>query len=201
MRIVESNLVSSSGKLNKMPPPDLPEVAFAGRSNVGKSSLLNALTERKSLFKVGKSPGRTRTVVHVKARLETGAEIYLVDLPGFGFAKVSKQMSDAWMPLIETYLLHRPTLHLVAVLVDVRRGPEEEEISLFEFLADRGIPALLVATKLDRLPKAKQKPALDTLRKATGVAVIGTSGTTRQGVDDLLRTLAKSCGFTASPAT
>jgi GTP-binding protein len=197
MRIVESQSVSSTGRLDKMPAPDLPEVAFAGRSNVGKSSLLNALSERKNLFKVSKSPGRTRTVVHVRARLDTGAEIYLVDLPGFGFAKVSKQMSAAWIPLIETYLLNRPTLHLVAVLVDVRRGPEDDEISLFDFLGEQGIPALLVATKVDRLPKAKQKPALEKLRKETGAAVIGTSTTTRQGVDKLLETLARSCGFTA----
>lgn len=199
MRIVETNLISSAGKLEKMPAPDLPEVAFAGRSNVGKSSLLNALSERKNLFKVSKAPGRTRTIVHVKARLDMGAEIYLVDLPGFGFAKVSKQMADAWIPLIETYLLNRPTLHLVAVLVDVRRGPEEDEISLFEFLAEQGIPALLVATKMDRLPKAKQKPALEKLRKDTGVPVIGTSSTSRTGVDGLLETVARTCGF-ASPA-
>lgn len=199
MRIVETTLISSSGKLEKMPTPDLPEVAFAGRSNVGKSSLLNAVAERKTLFKVSKAPGRTRTVVHVKARLDMGGEIYLVDLPGFGFAQVSKQMARAWIPLIETYLLNRPTLHLVVVLVDVRRGPEEDEFSLFEFLSVQGIPALLVATKMDRLPKAKQKPALDKLRKDTGVQVIGTSSTTRAGVEGLLEIVARSCGFTSPP--
>jgi GTP-binding protein len=195
IRIVETEAVSSTGRLDKMPEPTLPEVAFAGRSNVGKSSLLNALAGRKNLFKVSKSPGRTRTVVHVKARLDTDAELYLVDLPGFGFAEVSKQMSDAWIPLIETYLANRPTLHLVVVLVDIRRGPEEDEIALFDYLAAHGVPAILVATKMDRLPKSKQKPVLEQLKKDTGVAVIGTSAETHAGLDRLLEVIVRALGF------
>ncbi len=194
-KIVATELVTSTGRLDKMPEPSLPEVAFVGRSNVGKSSLLNALSERRNLFKVSKSPGRTRTVVHVKARFDTGAEIYLVDLPGFGFADVSKQMSDAWIPTIETYLAERPTLHLVAVLVDVRRGPEEDEASLFDFLQAHRIPAILVATKMDRLPKSKQKPMLAKLSQDTGIRVLGTSSTERIGTDQLLSVIVKACGF------
>ncbi len=193
--IVETVAVSSVGRLDKMPEPTLPEVAFAGRSNVGKSSLLNALAGRKNLFKVSKSPGRTRTIVHVKATLDTGAELYLVDLPGFGFAEVSKQMSDAWIPLIESYLANRSTLHLVVVLVDVRRGPEEDEIALFDYLAAYGVPAMLVATKLDRVAKSKQKPMLDRLKKETGVSVIGTSAEMRVGIDRLLEAVVRACGF------
>jgi GTP-binding protein len=171
-------------------------VAFAGRSNVGKSSLLNAISNRRSLFKVSKSPGRTRTIVHVKARLDIGGEIYLVDLPGFGFASVSKGMTAAWQRLIEGYLMQRPTLHLVAILVDVRRGIADEEIALIEFLVEAGVPTLLVATKLDKVPKSKQKGTLDKMKRETGVDIIGTSSTKKSGVDRLLTLVAKACGYT-----
>ena len=119
MRIVETTLTSSAGKMSKLPKAELPEVAFAGRSNVGKSSLLNALCNRRNLFKVSRTPGRTRTIVHVEARLDSGAKIYLVDLPGYGYASVSKQAKAAWRRLIEDYLGNRTTLHLVILLVDV----------------------------------------------------------------------------------
>ncbi len=195
MRIVETTLLSSAGKVEKLPEPSLPEVAFAGRSNVGKSSLLNALTNRKNLFKVSRTPGRTRTIVHVEARLLGNAKIYLVDLPGYGYAKVSKGAKGAWGRLIEAYLANRPTLHLVVVLVDVRRGPNTEEVQLLDFLADNGIPALLVATKLDRVSKSKQKSTLVTLQKQTGIRVLGTSAVTRQGIDRLLETVAQATGY------
>ncbi len=194
-RIVETKLVSSTGRMDKLPEPDLPEVAFAGRSNVGKSSLLNALTVRRKLFKVSKTPGRTRTIVHVETRLDSGAKIYLVDLPGYGFAKVSKGAIEAWSRLMEAYLGDRSTLHLVVLLVDVRRGPEDEEADLLDFLADSGVPAMLVATKMDRVPKSKRKAALDRLKRETGIKVLGTSATTRDGIDSLLRTITKACGY------
>jgi GTP-binding protein len=195
IRIVETTLVSSTGSMAKLPAETLPEVAFAGRSNVGKSSLLNTLSGRKNLFKVSKSPGRTRTIVHVKARLESGAEIYLVDLPGFGYARVSKGMSSAWAKIIEGYLAKRHTLHLVVLLVDVRRGVQDEEDDLIAYLQEIGIPILLVATKLDRVPKSKQKAALDKLKKETNAALAGTSSATGFGVDPLLHRIAKACGY------
>jgi GTP-binding protein len=194
-RIVETRLVSSVGKLERLPPADLPEVAFAGRSNVGKSSLLNALTGRRNLFKVSKSPGRTRTIVHVEARLDTGSEIYLVDLPGFGYSEVSRQMSRAWVPLIEGYLTDRATLHLVVVLVDIRRGPEAEEAELLDFLHENGVPALLLATKLDRVAKSQRKQTVAKLNRELGTKVIGTSAVTRDGLPELTRAIAKACGF------
>jgi GTP-binding protein len=198
MRIVETTLISSAGKMDKLPATDLPEVAFAGRSNVGKSSLLNALCNRRNLFKVSRTPGRTRTIVHVEARLDNGAKIYLVDLPGYGYANVSKQAKAAWSRLIEAYLSQRSTLLKVILLVDVRRGPEEEEAALLSFLADAGVPAMLVATKMDRVPASKRKATLNKLQKETGIPVIGTSSVTRAGMDTLLASVTAACGHGAS---
>ncbi len=194
-RIIDTELVTSVGRMDKLPEPSLPEVAFAGRSNVGKSSLLNALAGRKNLFKVSKTPGRTRTIVHVKAKLDIGAEIFVVDLPGYGFARVSKGAKEAWGKLIENYLGQRSTLHLVVLLVDVRRGPEEEEAGLFDYLAELGVPALLVATKIDRVAKNRRKGALDKLRREVGVKVLGTSAVSGEGIDALLGKIATACGY------
>jgi GTP-binding protein len=190
---VETRRVSSAGKLEKLPDPSLPEVAFAGRSNVGKSSLLGALTGTRKLFETSKTPGRTRTVVHAEARLDSGARIYLVDLPGYGYAKVSRAAKQAWADLMESYLGDRPTLHLVVLLVDARRGPEDEEADLLEFVAERGVPAMLVATKIDKLKKSKKRSALAELKRRTGVDVIGVSATKKEGIDRLLNAIVDMC--------
>jgi len=192
-RIVDARLVSSAGKLERLPEPSLPEVAFAGRSNVGKSSLLGALTGTRKLFKTSKTPGRTRTIVHAEARLDSGASIYLVDLPGYGYAKVSRAAKRAWAELMGAYLGGRPTLHLVVLLVDARRGPEDEEAELLEFVAAAGVPAMLVATKIDKLKKSQQRAAIEKLRKLTGARVLGVSATARQGVDRLLAEIVEHC--------
>jgi GTP-binding protein len=194
-RIVDTRLVASSGRVEKFPEESLPEVAFAGRSNVGKSSVLNALCNRRDLFKTSKTPGRTRTVVHAEARLESGAKIFLVDLPGYGYARVSKAASAAWGELIEGYLRNRATLHLVVLIVDARRGLEEEEADLASFLGEARIPYLLAATKMDRIAKSGRKLALEKLRRETGVRVYGLSSATRQGVDELLEAIARACGY------
>jgi GTP-binding protein len=195
MRIVETQLISSAGRIDDLPEAGLPEVAFAGRSNVGKSSLLNALSNRRNLFKVSKTPGRTRTIVHVETRLDSDARIFLVDLPGYGYAKVARKARDAWGPLIETYLSTRPTLHLVVILVDLRRGPESEEAGLFEFLSAHGIPALLVATKSDKVPRSKQKAHLNRLARDTGIEVLAVSSKNNQGLDRLLSIVARASGY------
>lgn len=195
IRIVETKLVSSTGLVESLPEATHPEVAFAGRSNVGKSSLLNALCGRKGLFKVSSTPGRTRTIVHVETRLSSDAILYLVDLPGYGYAKVSRDAKAAWASFMHLYLESRQTLHLVIILVDVRRGPEQEEMQLIEFLQEVGIPAVLVATKLDRVKNSKQQSVLNKLKKDTGINVIGTSATDKKGLDRLLSTIVTHCGY------
>jgi len=194
IRIVETNIVGSAGKLEALPECTLPEVAFAGRSNVGKSSLLNALVGRRSLFKVSATPGRTRKITHAEARLSDGGKLFVVDLPGYGYAKMSKGALRAWGNLLEGYLEDRPTLVLVTLLVDARRGLEEEEEQLLDFISERGIPAVLVATKVDKLKKSERKLVLEALRKSTGVRAIATSAEDRTGIDELCEVLAKACG-------
>ncbi|MCU0662908.1 MAG: ribosome biogenesis GTP-binding protein YihA/YsxC [Myxococcota bacterium] len=189
-RIVEVTLSSSAGKLDRLPEETLPEVAFAGRSNVGKSSLLNALCQRTGLFKVSQTPGRTRTIVHALARLDDGRRLYVVDLPGYGYAQVAKGAKRAWSELLDSYLRHRTALKACVVLVDIRRGPQDEEWQLLEFLAEQNKQAVLVATKADKVPKSQRKILLDKIVKETGRRVIATSAQTRDGMDDLLKFVA-----------
>jgi GTP-binding protein len=131
------------------PELDLPEIAFAGRSNVGKSSLLNKVLKRRSFARVSKTPGRTREINFFKVN----DAFLLADLPGYGYAKVSKTRSAEWGPLIESYL--RSTKHLrgVVQLLDVRHDPTDDDRQMLDFLSDVGVPAMFVATKTDKLSK------------------------------------------------
>ena len=163
-----------------------PEIAFAGRSNVGKSSLLNMLLARKGLARTSNTPGRTREIVFFDVKVAGGPAIKFVDLPGYGYAKVSKSQSAGWKGLIESYLQERKTLRAVIILVDIRRGIEEEERELLEFLALRkDLAVIIAATKVDKLALNAQKPALAAMKKEAGVQVIGTSAETKLGREDV----------------
>jgi GTP-binding protein len=163
-----------------------PEIAFAGRSNVGKSSLLNMLLARKGLARTSNTPGRTREIVFFDVKVASGPALKFVDLPGYGYAKVSKSQSHSWKGLIESYLKDRAALRAIIILVDIRRGIEEEERDLLEFLAQRkDLTVVVVATKLDKLALNAQKPALAAMRKESGVQVIGTSAETKVGREDV----------------
>lgn len=166
-----------------MPPSELPEVAFAGRSNVGKSSLLNALTSRKGLARTSSTPGCTRQINVFDVRLGDGLRMRLVDLPGFGYAKRSKQERVQWGDLIEAYL-QGGALSALVLLVDVRRGLQDEELQLVEFLrVIRGpdFPCLIVMTKVDKVSRSEMTKALDAAKRALGRKAIGFSATTSQG--------------------
>ena len=169
-----------------------PEVAIAGRSNVGKSSLLNALLGRRGLARTSGTPGRTRQINFFLVN----ERFVLADLPGYGFAVGSEAERRSWGPLVEGYLRERPTLRGVAVLVDARRGAEEEETQLLEYLGHVGLPAVVVATKLDKLRRAAAGAALAGLRASLGTPVVGFSARTGAGRDDLWRVLR---GWLASP--
>lgn len=194
-RIVDAKVVKSADRRNRLPEPGMPEAAFIGRSNSGKSSLLNAICGRKNLFKVSQTPGRTRSITHVEARLDTGAAIYLVDLPGYGYAKVAKAARRSWEEALLDYLQNRETLHLVVLTIDVRRSLQDEETDMLDLLSELGIPAIIAATKIDKVSKADGKSALVRLSKTAGVRAIGTSVKTRDGIDPLLSAIAKGCGY------
>ena len=129
------------------PEAVLPEVAFAGRSNVGKSSLLNRLVRRKAFARVSKTPGRTREINFFRVN----DEFVLADLPGYGYAKISKERKEEWRPLIEGYLSRSPALRGVVQLVDIRRDPSPDDLQMLDFLADLGAPTIVAVTKIDKL--------------------------------------------------
>jgi len=158
------------------------QIAIAGRSNVGKSTLLNNVAGRKSLARTSKTPGRTRGLIFYDLQLKLPDEapqfLRVVDLPGYGYAKVAKDERQSWRTLVETYITSSQTLRLCLVLVDARRGPEEEEGQLVEWLDMLGIPHRLVATKIDKLTAGERG-----LLKGKFPGALAVSGLTGDGVD------------------
>ncbi len=185
---MQSVYVRSAPSVADLGSTDLPEVAFVGKSNVGKSSLLNKLAGAK-IARTSKTPGRTQLINLFHVTRE-GRRFGLVDLPGYGFASAPRAVRASWMEMIEGYLTGRPTLRAVCVLVDARRGVEEEDAEIFEWLSSLGeARALAVATKIDKLPKAKQKPAIYGIADAYGLEradVFGTSASSGQGIEALV---------------
>ncbi len=179
MRVTAARFVGAAARPGQEPRLGLPEIAFAGRSNVGKSSLLNALVGRRALARTSSTPGRTRQLNFFVVNERLG----LVDLPGYGFAVGSEAERREWKPLVERYLRDRPTLRGVVVIVDARRGLEAEEIELLGYLAEVGRPAVLVATKLDKLGRGDATRALRRLEGVAGgaVPVLGFSARTGEG--------------------
>lgn len=171
--------------LKDAPKDRKPEIAFAGKSNVGKSSLLNALFNRRNLAKTSNTPGKTRTINF----FEVNRKFYFVDLPGYGYAEVSKELQEKWGQLMFEYLTSRDTLKLMVVLIDSRHGPNERDIQLIDFLEEQEIPTLLVATKIDKLSNSQRKPHLDLIRKSLNLdeeaIILPFSAVTKEGVTPL----------------
>jgi GTP-binding protein len=152
--VTDAVFVAEARDLGGLPADAAPEIAIAGRSNVGKSTLLNRLAGRRGLARTSKTPGRTRGLVMFALRLGRSApvgELRLIDLPGYGYAQVSRSERNAWQPLIEGYTRRRRALALFVILVDARRGIEEEERQLYEWLGTENVPAQVVFTKVDKL--------------------------------------------------
>ena len=166
------------------PDSTLPEVAFSGRSNVGKSSLLNALVRRKAMARVSNTPGRTREVNFFRVN----DEFVLADLPGYGYAKVSKEEKAKWKPLIEAYLTTSSQLRGIVQLIDIRHDPTTDDLQMLDWLATLGAPALIVATKADKVSKtavATRVAQLSTLLGLDPDAILPHSSTTGAGRDEL----------------
>jgi len=152
MKITSAEFITSATKPSQYPPTAMPEIAFAGRSNVGKSSLINTLVNRKHLVKTSSTPGRTQLINFFDINQRMG----FVDLPGYGYAKVPVAVRKKWGPMIETYLSGRETLRGVVVIMDIRRIPRQEELDLLGWLNHYAIAGILVLTKTDKLSKNKQ---------------------------------------------
>ena len=166
------------------PESELPEIAFSGRSNVGKSSLLNRLVRRKALARVSKTPGKTREINF----FEVNHELILVDLPGYGFARVSKDQRAGWRPLIEGYLKKSDQLRGVVQLLDVRHEPTADDLQMVDFLAELGVPTIFALTKVDKLTKSALAERVGAFVEGLGVSreqLVPFSSETGQGRDEL----------------
>jgi GTP-binding protein len=186
MRILARFMLSASD-LTHFPPAGVPEIAFLGRSNVGKSSLINSLVGTK-LARTSNTPGRTRSINFYEVRRagQPRPEMLFADLPGYGYAKVSREISADWVRFIDPYLHQRPTLALCLALVDANIPPQESDGRLLEFLASRGRPHAIVATKCDRLSGNQLQQALRKLAQAYGgVPIVAYSAKTGGGKEEL----------------
>ena len=158
MRLEKAEFEFAAGTAQQLPPSDMPEIVFAGRSNVGKSSLINRLVNRKSLARVSSQPGKTATINFYGC---DGAR--LVDLPGYGFAKVSHDEKRRWAELIEGYFNQERDIRLIILLIDSRHKPSQGDLDMLDFLEQTGLPALIVLTKIDKLNKGERASRLASL--------------------------------------
>jgi GTP-binding protein len=194
MTKVSARFVTSAAQPSDFPPPSLPEVAVVGRSNVGKSSLINALVGQTGLARTSRTPGRTRLVNWFSIE----DRFHLVDLPGYGYAAVSQATREGWRPLIESYLAERKSLAGVLLLIDIRRGVQDEELDFVPWLAQRDMAVVVALTKADKLPKNKRMLEVTRARQALGLRrdPFAVSATSNEGIDPLWRAIV---GLTTKP--
>jgi len=162
MKIKNTGLIITAGRQDQYPNTLCKEVAFAGKSNVGKSSMINALLNRKKLARTSGAPGKTRTVNFYSVNDE---ELVLVDLPGYGFARVSKKEKEKWKKMIEVYLHNREQLREVILLIDIRHEPSENDLIMYNWIKEFGFTGLVIATKADKIPKGKIQKHIKEIKK------------------------------------
>ena len=183
MKVTQAEIVMSAVKPEQYPTDGFPEFALAGRSNVGKSSFINKMINRKGLARTSSKPGKTQTLNFYKLN-ET---IFFVDVPGYGYAKVSKTEREAWGKMIETYITTREPLRAMLLIIDLRHKPSADDVMMYDFLKHYEIPTIVIATKADKIPKGKWQKHLkvvrDTLDLAQGDEIILFSSETGLGKD------------------
>ncbi len=186
MKITKAKLEAVAAGARQYPPENIPEIAFAGRSNVGKSTLLNLLTGRRGLARVSGSPGKTRTINFYDIN---DGQFRIVDLPGYGYAKLSRSQTEKWGKMMEDYLEHRPNLVRVIQLVDCRHDPSAQDVQMYEYLRYFGLDGVVVATKADKISKNKLQVSERAIRKGLSMAkddiLIPVSSLSRTGVEEL----------------
>lgn len=186
MIINKAELEAVAVKPSQYPPEDLAEIAFAGRSNVGKSSLLNLLVNRKKLAYVSSTPGKTRTINFYRIN----DNFRIVDLPGYGYAKIPKKVSEQWGEMIEGYLKMRPNIIKVIQLVDIRHEPSKQDVQMYSYLKNYDLDGVVVATKADKISKGALQKHISVIRKKLSMSVedivIPVSSLKKQGHDELL---------------
>lgn len=185
MIIKNVDLETVCGITSKLPENTLPEVAFAGKSNVGKSSLINGLMNRKSYARISATPGKTQTINYYNIN----QELYLVDLPGYGYAKVSEQEKQRWGKMVERYLHGSKQLKAVFLLVDIRHDPSANDKMMHDWIVSQGYYPIIIATKLDKIKRSQKDKQIKAVRNGlglvTGTAVIPFSSVTKQGKDEI----------------
>lgn len=191
MKITQAELYTVAVSEEQYPTTNLPEIALAGRSNVGKSSFINKMLNRKKLAHTSQKPGKTQTLNFYIIN----QRFYFVDVPGYGFAKISKKERESWGKMIETYLKTRKQLKAVLLIVDIRHEPTKDDRMMYDWLKHYGIPTIVIATKCDKIAKGqweKQKKIIkQTLQLAPDVPLIAFSAETGQGKDEAWAQLAK----------
>lgn len=189
LNIVKSELEAVAVKPSQYPKEGLVEIAFAGRSNVGKSSLLNLLTSRKNLARVSGAPGKTRTINFYRIN----DSFRIVDLPGYGYAKISRKVADQWGDMMEMYLENRHDLKKVIQLVDIRHEPTSLDKQMYEYLQYFGLDGIVVATKMDKVSGNELRKNISNIRKSLNLrgddVIIPISSLKRQGQDKLLEVI------------
>lgn len=185
MIIRSLNLETVCGVTSKLPENELPEVAFAGKSNVGKSSLINALMNRKSYARTSATPGKTQTINFYNVN----EELYLVDLPGYGYAKVSEKEKIQWGKLIERYLHGSKQLKAVFLLIDIRHAPSANDKMMYDWILNQGYQPIIIATKLDKIKRSQKDKQLKLIKQGLGLVpgtiMIPFSSVTKQGRDEI----------------
>ncbi len=185
MVIKNVNLETVCGITSKLPDNKLPEIAFAGKSNVGKSSLINGLMNRKSLARTSSSPGKTQTINYYNIN----GQLYFVDLPGYGYATANEKVKAQWGKMIEDYLYRSKKIIAVFLLIDIRHAPSENDRIMYDWILDRGYKPVIIATKSDKIKKSqleKQKKLIcDTLNVVEDTVILPYSALSKQGRDEI----------------